>query len=116
MEKNPNFPQFCDMRGMLSFYMLWLLNRNNMCGDDIAREIGKRRGEKPNPGTIYPALKKLKEAGLIKSQKRGRRIIYIITHEGRVELDKSVRYFLNAYGDIFRYYNEIWGDNITGLR
>ena len=49
----------CDMRGMLSFMILWLLSDRSMYGQELAEEIGKRKGEKPNPGTIYPALKEL---------------------------------------------------------
>ena len=33
-----------------------------MHGQELADEIGKRKGEKPSPGTIYPALKGLKES------------------------------------------------------
>ena len=51
----------CDMRGMLSFQVLYFLSKKSMHGDEIAEEIGKRRGEKPKAGTIYPALKDLKQ-------------------------------------------------------
>jgi DNA-binding PadR family transcriptional regulator len=34
---------------------------------EIADEIAKRKGEKPSPGTIYPALKNLREMGFISS-------------------------------------------------
>jgi len=40
-----------------------------MHGQELADEIGKRKGEKPSPGTIYPALKGLKESGFIKEYK-----------------------------------------------
>ena len=49
----------CDMRGMLSFQILWLLSKRSMHGEELAREIGARRGEKPKPGSLYPALKEL---------------------------------------------------------
>ena len=49
----------CDMRGMLSFLILFLLSKKPMCGSELAKEIGKRKGETPSPGTIYPALKAL---------------------------------------------------------
>ncbi|MBN2518554.1 MAG: PadR family transcriptional regulator [Candidatus Altiarchaeota archaeon] len=101
-------PKFCDMRGMLSFYTLWLLGWNSMCGEEISDIIARKKGEKPNPGTIYPALKKLKEAGLIKPTRRGREIRYSITEEGRAELHRSARYFLGVYGEVFKYYSEIY--------
>jgi DNA-binding PadR family transcriptional regulator len=61
----------CDMRGMLSFHILWLLSREALCGEDLAMELAKRRGEKPKAGTIYPALKALKGKGLIRGEKKG---------------------------------------------
>jgi len=51
---------YCDMRGMLGFLILFLLSKKPMHGQEIADEIAKRKGEKPSPGTIYPALKNLR--------------------------------------------------------
>ena len=76
-------PNCCDMRGMLSFMILWLLSKKSMYGQELANEIGKRKGTKPNPGTIYPALKELKKRKLIKSNKNGRVTTYQITADGR---------------------------------
>lgn len=91
----------CDMRGMLSFQILFLLSKKSMHGEKLAEEIGKRRGEKPKPGTIYPALKDLKENGLIKGKKEGKTIIYSITKEGKTVYKNSRNYFLRCFGDIF---------------
>lgn len=55
----------CDMRGYLSFFILWTLNKKEMTGSELAIELEKRKGIKPNPGTIYPVLKELKNKGLI---------------------------------------------------
>ena len=94
----------CDMRGMLSFMILWLLTKEDMYGQQIAEEIGKRRGNKPNPGTIYPALKDLQKRKLIISRKEGIKTIYHITEKGRVGAVEACQYFCRAYGDIFREY------------
>jgi PadR family transcriptional regulator PadR len=90
------------MRGLLSFTILWLLSKRTMYGQQIANEIGKRRGEKPNPGTIYPALKDLSERGLVESKSKGRTTIYQLTKEGRYALTKARQYFLKAFGDILK--------------
>ncbi|MBI4009895.1 MAG: PadR family transcriptional regulator [Candidatus Aenigmarchaeota archaeon] len=92
----------CDMRGMLSFHMLWLLARKSMHGEEIAQEIGKRRGGKPAAGTIYPALKDLKNKNLIKGQKKGKIIIYSLTPEGRKTVKYALEYFCRCFGDIFK--------------
>jgi PadR family transcriptional regulator len=91
----------CDMRGMLSFTILWLLSKRPMYGQELATEIGKRRGDKPNPGTIYPALKDLAARHLIEASHRGRSSVYELTKEGRGTLERSLDYFERAFGDIF---------------
>lgn len=91
----------CDMRGMLSFHILWMLTKKPMHGEQIAEELAIRRGEKPKAGTIYPALKDLKSKGLIKGKKDGRIIIYSLTPEGRKTVKYASEYFCRAFGDIF---------------
>jgi DNA-binding PadR family transcriptional regulator len=100
-ESNPCCPpDCCDMRGLLAFQILWELDREPMNGQQIAEKIAVRRGTKPTPGTIYPALKELKESGLIKGNRQGRQIIYKLTVEGERGLADASRYFLQAFGDI----------------
>lgn len=91
----------CDMRGMLSFQILYLLSKKKMHGDELAKEIGKRRGEKPAAGTIYPALKDLKQKRLIKGEKRGKTITYALTSDGKDEVKYAKIYFVRCFGDIF---------------
>ena len=89
------------MRGMLSFMILWLLSKRPMYGQELATEIGKRRGEKPNPGTIYPALKDLASRGMIKAHLEGRNNVYELTEHGRTGLVRALTYFRRAFGEIF---------------
>ena len=93
-------PDCCDMRGLLTFQILWELDKKEMNGQQIAERIASRRGTKPTPGTIYPALKELKESGFIKGQREGRQIIYKLTAKGVEGLEEASRYFLQAFGDI----------------
>ncbi len=92
--------RMCDMRGMLSFTILWLLSKRAMYGQEIATEIGKRRGDKPNPGTIYPALKDLAKHRFIEARIEGRSSVYWLTKNGALSLAKSKKYFERAFGDI----------------
>lgn len=73
-----------------------------MYGQELADEIGKRKGTTPNPGTIYPALKGLKNRNFIKSTKKGRKITYDITEKGRKGFQLAYEYFYKAFGEIFR--------------
>ncbi len=100
-------PECCDMRGMLSFLILWLLSKKAMYGQELAKEIGKRRGTTPNPGTIYPALKELQKRGLIKSKKEGRVTNYYITEKGNKGISTACEYFCKAFGEIFQERMEV---------
>ena len=91
----------CDMRGMLSFHILFILSKKPMHGEQIAKEIEKRRGEKPKAGTIYPALKDLKSKGFIKGEKKGKTIVYSLTSEGKSTIKYAKEYFCRAFADIF---------------
>ena len=90
----------CDMRGMLSFQILWLLSKRPMHGEQIAKEIEQRRGDKPKAGTLYPALKELHEKNLVKGKKKGKIVVYEITTLGRKAVRQSVTYFVRSFGDI----------------
>ncbi len=90
----------CDMRGMLTFQILWLLSKKPMHGEEMAKEIENRRGEKPKAGTLYPALKELNAKGLATTKKRGRIVVYSITPLGRRAVKQSVAYFVRSFGDI----------------
>src|SRR3712207_901371 len=91
----------CDMRGLLGFLILFLLSKNSMHGQEIANEIAKRKGEKPSPGTIYPALKNLKELGFITEQKEGKAIVYSLTEKGQDALRVSKRRFVRTFLGLF---------------
>ncbi len=91
----------CDMRGMLSFQIMWLLSKKHMHGEQIAKEIEKRRGDKPKASTLYPALKDLKAAKLIEGSKSGKMITYSLTKRGEHALGDAVGYFCRSFGDVF---------------
>jgi PadR family transcriptional regulator len=92
----------CDMRGMLGFLILFLLSKEPMHGQEIAEEIARRKGDKPSPGTIYPALKNLREMGFISSEeKEGKTIVYTLTDRGKNALRVSKRKFIRTFLGVF---------------
>ena len=87
----------CDMKGYLSYLILWSLSKKSMNGAGLAEELEKRRGSKPSPGTIYPALKELKEKGLITSDKDK---VYSLTNIGKKELKCACTIFHKMFYDV----------------
>ena len=87
----------CEMKGFLSFIVLWLLSKEKMTGDEIALELQKRKGTKPSPGTIYPVLKYLKDRKLVDIDPKKR---YSLTKKGKKELDIHINTFFKTFCDI----------------
>jgi DNA-binding PadR family transcriptional regulator len=95
-------PDCCDMRGMLQFLIMWILSQKSLYGSQIAEEIGRRRGDRPNPGTLYPALKELYKKGIINFENAGNRKLYFLTDTGISALNNCRNWFMQAFGDILR--------------
>jgi PadR family transcriptional regulator, regulatory protein PadR len=93
-------PEFIDMKGLLSFHIMWLIRQRSMCGEELIEELGKRRKDAPSPGTIYPALNKLREAGLLEKKRDDKKVIYSVTPKGIKDLDTAISYFKAVYGEI----------------
>ena len=66
-------------------------------GDDLANIIGNRKGSKLTPGTIYPALKNLKNIKLIIMKQTGRKKFYYLTKKGKNELNINYKFFGNMF-------------------
>jgi PadR family transcriptional regulator len=91
----------CDMRGMLGFLILFLLSKKPMHGQELAEDIAQRKGDRPSPGTIYPALKSLREAGFISEEKEGKIIVYTLTERGKQALRIAKRKFTRTFLGIY---------------
>jgi PadR family transcriptional regulator, regulatory protein PadR len=92
----------CDMRGMLGFLILFLLSKKPMHGQELSGEIAIRKGEKKlSPGTIYPALKGLRELGFIVEERDGKTIVYSLTDKGQKALKLAKRKFIKIFFGIF---------------
>jgi PadR family transcriptional regulator, regulatory protein PadR len=91
------------MRGMLGFLILFLLSKKPMHGQELATEIANRKGEKKmSPGTIYPALKSLREMGFISEEKVGKIIVYGLTERGDEALKVAKRKFVKTFFGVFQ--------------
>lgn len=88
-KRNLLVANFFASKEFLFFYILHLLDKKECYGDEIAKKLAKLIDEKwkPNPGFIYPALKKMSFHGLIDGQwfiENSRpKFIYYLTEKGR---------------------------------
>lgn len=99
-------PNCCDMRGLLSFSVLWLLTKKEMYGQELAKELESMRGTRPNPGTLYPALQELENRKLVETIKIGRKKYYRLTDLGRKGAAEACEYFCTVYEGIFKEYRK----------
>jgi PadR family transcriptional regulator PadR len=87
----------CEMKGLLSFLLLWLIAKEARTGAQLAVELQKRRGVAPSPGTIYPALKDLLQKKLVAVNMTKQ---YSLTRRGEQELCRSIATFSSTFFDI----------------
>jgi DNA-binding PadR family transcriptional regulator len=78
---------YLELKGFLSFLILHELNLKSLCGDELSKAIGKRRNCTLTPGTIYPALKRLRRKKLIAHKRQGRKNVYSLTDSGSREIE-----------------------------
>lgn len=86
-----------DITAPLGFLLLHEL-RSPKSGTALAKNIGERKGTGMlTPGTIYPALKDLKQKKLISYRTSGRKKVYSLTEKGEEELDQLYKEFSQLF-------------------
>lgn len=105
-------------KGLLSIYVLHILNSTPATGSYISHSIGERTRGKwiPSTGGIYPILKALEKDGLVvwkwDDPKKKFRKIYSLTNEGKKEylrkksllkskIEEALDVFKIVYNDIY---------------
>lgn len=95
------------MRGFLSFIVLRMIGKQEMSGEDIRKELERRKGCKPSAGTVYPVLKFLKECKLIEElEDSTKEKKYRITKEGQKEIKIATRKFVYLFYDLKEDFNK----------
>lgn len=93
-------PSFLDMRGLLSFWLLWELRLGPLIGAQLAERLAWRRGAEVSPGTLYPALAALEKAGAVRKKRRGRETLYELTAPGKRDLQCAQAYLRLMLADV----------------
>jgi DNA-binding PadR family transcriptional regulator len=75
-------------RGEMKYEILEVLAEGPRHGYDIMLEIERRKGLRPSPGSIYPALQMLEDGDYVTGEERDGKRTYAITDKGRELLAK----------------------------
>jgi DNA-binding PadR family transcriptional regulator len=80
------------LAGFVRLHILYHAAEERICGVDMVAELG-RHGYRLSPGTLYPVLHELEQAGYLTSRTEvvagKRRIYYQATSRGRRALDAA---------------------------
>src|ERR1700738_3682153 len=75
-------------RGDIKYLVLEALTEGPRHGYDIINNFEQRFGSRPSPGSIYPTLQMLEDAGHLTSAEQDAKRVYTITDSGRQLLEK----------------------------
>ena len=99
--------------GAVSLWLLLVLSERPMYGYEVIRELEKRFSGywKPKTGTIYPAIQKLEQNGLVTSHidfpdELPDRKHYALTDKGHEELSQSMIYWTKM-SEVLENYREV---------
>ncbi|MGB9756962.1 MAG: PadR family transcriptional regulator [Candidatus Bipolaricaulaceae bacterium] len=87
-------------RGFLRYWVLRLLSEGPRSGYALGKELERRLGWRPSPGSLYPLLASLAEQGLV-AQSVGKRPLWHLTPAGEkalAELEKGKEEWRNIAG------------------
>jgi PadR family transcriptional regulator, regulatory protein PadR len=95
-----DLPAMVDLRGFLSFWLLWELRLGPLVGAQLAERLAWRRGTPVSNGTLYPALANLERQGMVKKRRRGRDTQYEVSSKGERELACARSYLQVILADV----------------
>ncbi len=106
------------IRGAFKYLVLYVLRNKPMHGYSIMQEISRLFDGKyvPSPGIVYPTLQLLEDLGLVESKTESRRKVYVISEEGKRELEKNtdvVKETLLYAKEIRTFFEELGGAELV---
>lgn len=86
--------------------VLWLLSKKPAHGYELMRKLSEIKNARITQGTLYPALERLQEMGLVVGKKfkarahRGK-IVYSLTEKGFREMARNCKEFCLIFSGVF---------------
>ncbi len=104
-------------RGDLKFVILRLLSEKPMHGYQAMQALEEESGGwyQASPGSVYPTLQMLEEAGHLSSEEKDGKKIYTVTDEGREYLKEHGDVVDEIFDRISSFAERFWGREIRNL-
>jgi len=77
------------VRGILKLLILKEHEKADATGYELIQKISAKTSKKPSPGSVYPLLRELTEAGLLNVRVEGKKKIYSLSDRGREVLKET---------------------------
>ena len=90
-------------KGMLSFLILTIVKKRKKSGAQIGRALAKAKGRSLSPGTIYPAIGRLRDEGLLRIKSEGNANYYWLSVKGKKTQAKAYRSFKKIVTNVKKY-------------
>ncbi len=94
-------------KGLLKFFILKMLYREDMHGYAMMSRIEELSGWKVSPGSLYPMLFNLSAKGLIKVKIVEKRKMFSLTQRGRAFIGEFNDNFDNGLDEISKIFKEL---------
>ncbi len=75
-------------RGMLRVWILKLISQGPKTGYGIIKEMQRKIGWQPSPGSVYPLLQMLREEGILEARPAGKKVYWELTPKGERYLNE----------------------------
>jgi DNA-binding PadR family transcriptional regulator len=94
-------------KGLLKFFILKMLDREDMHGYAMMSRIEEVSGWKVSPGSLYPTLLNLTTQGLIKSKVFEMRKVFSLTPKGKLYIGQINSNFDTGLNEISKIFKEL---------
>lgn len=94
-------------KGLLKFFILKMLDRNEMHGYAMMSRIEELSGWKVSPGSLYPMLFNLSTQGLVKVKVAKMRKLFSLTPKGKMFIGQVNLNFDTGLEEISRIFKEL---------
>ena len=104
-------------RGDLKFVILRLISKTPMHGYEVmkALEVESKGYYRPSPGSVYPTLQMLEDAGYVTAEEQDAKKVYSITEEGRAYLDENEDVIDDVFERVERFTEHFLGRDMREL-